>query len=152
MKLHHVIEAQQFDPATLAELFQVTEKMEGVVAEGGVLDQPVHSLEVECLAVSVPHSIRVNVSELKLGQALHIRDLVMLIRLNAPANPSVIAYILSVVGVVLALVTGWLGGELVERLGVGVDEGANLNAPSSLSGQSATETATGTPGERRMTR
>jgi len=38
MKLHHVIEAQQFDPATLAELFEVTEKMEGVVAEGGVLD------------------------------------------------------------------------------------------------------------------
>ena len=38
MKLHHVIEAQQFDPATLAELFRVTEKMEGVVAEGGVLD------------------------------------------------------------------------------------------------------------------
>src|SRR2546426_1487733 len=38
MKLHHVIEAQQFDPATLAELFQVTEKMEDVVAEGGVLD------------------------------------------------------------------------------------------------------------------
>ena len=75
-----------------------------------------------------------------------------LIRLNAQANPSVIAYILSVVGVVLALVTGWLGGELVERMGVGVDEGANLNAPSSLSGQSATETATGTPGERRMTR
>src|SRR5437773_9365499 len=38
MKLHHVIEAQQFDPATLAELFQVTEEMEGVVADGGVLD------------------------------------------------------------------------------------------------------------------
>jgi uncharacterized membrane protein len=75
-----------------------------------------------------------------------------LIRLNAQANPSVIAYILSIVGVVLALVTGWLGGELVERLGVGVDEGANLSAPSSLSGQPATETTTGTPGARRMTR
>jgi uncharacterized membrane protein len=73
-----------------------------------------------------------------------------LIRLNAQANPSVIAYILSIVGVLLALVTGWLGGELVDRLGVGVDEGANLNAPSSLSGQPATATATGTPGERRM--
>jgi hypothetical protein len=36
--------------------------------------------------------------------------------------------------VLLALVTAWLGGELVERLGVGVDEGANLDAPSSLSG------------------
>jgi hypothetical protein len=31
-------------------------------------------------------------------------------------------------------VTGWLGGELVDRLGVGVDDGANLDAPSSLSG------------------
>ena len=29
-------------------------------------------------------------------------------------------------------VTGWLGGELVDRLGIGVDEGANPNAPSSL--------------------
>jgi len=27
-----------------------------------------------------------------------------------------------------------LGGELVNRLGVGVDDGANLDAPSSLSG------------------
>jgi uncharacterized membrane protein len=27
---------------------------------------------------------------------------------------------------------GWLGGELVDRLGVGVDDGANVNAPSSL--------------------
>jgi len=36
--------------------------------------------------------------------------------------------------VALALLAGWLGGELVDRLGVGVDEGANLNAPNSLSG------------------
>ena len=35
----------------------------------------------------------------------------------------------------LALVTGWLGGELVERLGVGVDDGAHLQAPNSLSGK-----------------
>jgi uncharacterized membrane protein len=72
-----------------------------------------------------------------------------LIRLNAQANPSVIAYILSVVGVVLALVTAWLGGELVERLGVGVDEGANVNAPSSLSGEPATIAASSTTEERR---
>jgi hypothetical protein len=32
---------------------------------------------------------------------------------------------------------GWLGGELVDRLGVGVDNGANLNAPNSISGRSA---------------
>ncbi len=34
-------------------------------------------------------------------------------------------------------VTGWLGGELVDRLGVGMDEGANLDAPNSLTGRPA---------------
>lgn len=32
----------------------------------------------------------------------------------------------------IALGTAWLGGELVDRLGVGVDDGAHLNAPNSL--------------------
>jgi uncharacterized membrane protein len=58
-----------------------------------------------------------------------------------PANPSTAALALSFIAVVLALVTGWLGGELVDRLGVGVDRGAHLNAPSSLSGRPATEQA-----------
>jgi uncharacterized membrane protein len=49
-------------------------------------------------------------------------------------EPSVAAYVLSFGGLALATVTGWLGGELVDRLGVGVDPGANLDAPSSLSG------------------
>lgn len=51
--------------------------------------------------------------------------------------PDVLAITFSVAAIALALVTGWLGGELVDRLGVGVDNGANLNAPSSLSGQPA---------------
>lgn len=50
-------------------------------------------------------------------------------------EPTVLAYVLSFGGLALAAVTGWLGGELVARLAVGVDPGANLNAPSSLSGQ-----------------
>jgi len=49
------------------------------------------------------------------------------------------AVVLSAVGVALALVSGWLGGELVDRLGVGVDDGAHLDAPSSLSGRPASE-------------
>jgi uncharacterized membrane protein len=60
-----------------------------------------------------------------------------IIRSYAPNTPSVWAYILSVIGVIIALGTAWLGGELVDRLGVGIDEGANLDAPSSLSGQRA---------------
>ena len=43
-----------------------------------------------------------------------------------------LAVILSLVGFLLALVTGWLGGELVDRLGVGVDDDAHIDAPSSL--------------------
>jgi len=35
-------------------------------------------------------------------------------------------------GAGIALVTAWLGGELVDRLSVGVDEDAGLNASSSL--------------------
>ena len=58
-------------------------------------------------------------------------------RYNFPERPAMIASILSFAGFVLALLGGWLGGELVERLGVGVDEGAHLNAPNSLFSESA---------------
>jgi uncharacterized membrane protein len=60
-----------------------------------------------------------------------------LLRRTAPAVPPLGAILLGFVGLVLALITGWLGGELVDRLGVGVDNGANLDAPSSLSHRSA---------------
>jgi len=56
--------------------------------------------------------------------------------------PTTAALTLSFIAVVLALVGGWLGGELVDRLGVGVDHGAHLNAPSSLSNRPATERST----------
>jgi uncharacterized membrane protein len=51
------------------------------------------------------------------------------------------AIVLSGLGVALALVTGWLGGELVDRLAIGVDDGAHPNAPSSLSHRSARDHA-----------
>ena len=60
-----------------------------------------------------------------------------LLRRDAPTAPGGLEIALSGAGVLLSLVTGWLGGELVDRLGVGVDEGANVDAPSSLSGQPA---------------
>jgi uncharacterized membrane protein len=53
-------------------------------------------------------------------------------RWDVPWSPSVLAVMLSLVGFLLVLVTGWLGGELVERLGVGVDDDAHIDAPSSL--------------------
>lgn len=57
-----------------------------------------------------------------------------LLRRDNPAAPEIAAIILSAAAAALATVTGWLGGELVDRLGVGVDDGAHLDAPSSLRG------------------
>jgi len=56
-----------------------------------------------------------------------------LMRTGNPAAPEVPALALAFLGGALAMVTGWLGGELVDRLAVGVDDGANVDAPSSLS-------------------
>jgi len=53
-------------------------------------------------------------------------------RRAAPQDPVTTAYALSFAGGVLALFTGWLGGELVDRLAIGVDPGAHVDAPSSL--------------------
>ena len=55
------------------------------------------------------------------------------LRRDAPTDPTTLAFVLSLAGAGLAVVTGWLGGELVDRLGVGVHDGAHLDAPSSLS-------------------
>ena len=63
---------------------------------------------------------------------------VWLMRGDSPdVAPSTNLFVLEVVGLLLASVAGWLGGELVDRLGVGVDDGAHLDAPSSLSGRTA---------------
>ena len=45
------------------------------VTAGGVLDQPIHALHVECLAISIPQSIRVNIGELQMDASIHVRDL-----------------------------------------------------------------------------
>lgn len=54
------------------------------------------------------------------------------LRRPTPAAPPTEAIVAGLIGLGIAAVTGWLGGELVDRLGVGVDPGAHLNSPSSL--------------------
>jgi len=55
-----------------------------------------------------------------------------LLRSQSEDHVSLTATALSLGGVALALVTAWLGGELVSRLGIGVSEQACVDAPSSL--------------------
>jgi uncharacterized membrane protein len=64
------------------------------------------------------------------------------LRYNSPAfahthQPTTLALVLSFAGFALAGMSGWLGGELVTRLSVGMDDGAHLDAPNSLKSSSA---------------
>lgn len=58
--------------------------LEGVpvgVKAGGVLEQIVHNIEVECLPRNIPEKIAIDVSALDMNQALHVKDI--------PVNPDV---------------------------------------------------------------
>jgi uncharacterized membrane protein len=60
------------------------------------------------------------------------------LRTSAPEpTPTITTFALQLVALGFGSVAGWLGGELVNRLGVGVDDGAHLDAPSSLSEEPA---------------
>lgn len=43
-------------------------------AAKGVLDFQLHSMNIECPAISVPDALRVNIGELQVGQAIHIKE------------------------------------------------------------------------------
>jgi large subunit ribosomal protein L25 len=45
------------------------------IQEGGVPDQQLHEVEVECLALDVPPHIDVDISELNIGDSIHVEQL-----------------------------------------------------------------------------
>jgi large subunit ribosomal protein L25 len=45
------------------------------VREGGILESPLHEIEVECLPKDLPERIDVDITELKVNQSIHVRDL-----------------------------------------------------------------------------
>lgn len=44
------------------------------VREGGVLEQRLHELEVECLPKDIPESVTIDVTDLENGDAVHVED------------------------------------------------------------------------------
>ncbi|MBL8867557.1 MAG: 50S ribosomal protein L25 [Gemmataceae bacterium] len=42
---------------------------------GGVLDQPFHQVHIECLAIAIPDEITIDITNLTLGQPIHVSDL-----------------------------------------------------------------------------
>ena len=45
------------------------------VREGGIFENPVHEIEVECLPKDLPERIEIDISNLKINQSLHVRDI-----------------------------------------------------------------------------
>ena len=46
-------------------------------ADGGVLQQIISQLEIECLVTDIPDMIRASVAEMKLNDVMHIKDLAL---------------------------------------------------------------------------
>lgn len=47
------------------------------VENGGILDHALRDVEVECLPRAIPDSVEVDVSDLDVGDSIHVRDLVL---------------------------------------------------------------------------
>jgi large subunit ribosomal protein L25 len=59
-------------------------------AAGGILDQPLHTLSIECLAIAIPASIRVPITELQIGGVIHVRELHLPEGVKVMADPEAI--------------------------------------------------------------
>ncbi|MFH0771170.1 MAG: 50S ribosomal protein L25 [Candidatus Omnitrophota bacterium] len=49
----------------------------GVVQDGGILEHLLREIEVECLPVNIPQKLTINVANMKIGDAMFIRDIVV---------------------------------------------------------------------------
>ncbi len=63
------------------------------IGEGGVLDQPIHVLQVECLALEIPDHLRVNVDKLKIGDSIHVKDVTLPPNVVAKMDPDAVVVI-----------------------------------------------------------
>ncbi|MFA4993538.1 MAG: 50S ribosomal protein L25 [Candidatus Omnitrophota bacterium] len=71
-----------FNEISLTEAIKVNVSIEvkgesiGVKQEGGSLEHILWEVEVECLPTNIPKNIEVDVSALKMGEAIHVKDIV----------------------------------------------------------------------------
>jgi large subunit ribosomal protein L25 len=57
------------------------------VREGGILETPLHDIEVECLPRDLPKRIDVDIAGLKVNQSIHVRDLALKEGVKLVSNP-----------------------------------------------------------------
>lgn len=62
----------------------------GVKQDGGALEHPMWELEVICLPTQIPAKIEVDVSFLKIGDAIHVRDIALPLGVRSKVSPDAI--------------------------------------------------------------
>ena len=62
----------------------------GIKQEGGSLEHILWEIEVECLPVDIPKNIEVDVSNLKIGDAIHIKDIIFPANIKVMNDPEAI--------------------------------------------------------------
>lgn len=63
------------------------------VLSGGVLEQPLHSVELDCKADEIPREIRVETGSLDIGEMIHVRDLELPEAARAITDPDAIVFV-----------------------------------------------------------
>ena len=64
----------------------------GVKQEGGVLDHPLRMVKVQCLPTDIPKHIDVDISGLKLGASIHVKDLVVSDKIKILTEPDLLLF------------------------------------------------------------
>jgi len=78
-----LIEVRMDEPVTSVTAVVLVGEARGVALEGGVLDQPVHSLSVTALPAQLPAQIEVDVTDLGVGSTIRVADM------QAPAGVTI---------------------------------------------------------------
>lgn len=88
-----------FNEISLTEMLKVNVPLSskgepvGVKVDGGILEHIMWELEVECLPTDIPEKIEVDVSALKIGESLHVKDIVVPEGVKVLNDPELIAMI-----------------------------------------------------------
>jgi large subunit ribosomal protein L25 len=69
-----------------------------VIDAGGIINQLLHEIEIQCLPSLIPHELSIDVSHLGIGDVLHVRDIPVPPRIQVLATPDEVVASVSVRG------------------------------------------------------
>jgi large subunit ribosomal protein L25 len=92
-----------FERKSRSELVKVTVPVElrnaPKVTGGGVLDQPLHTLHIECPLGSIPEAIRIDLTNLALGAPIHVKELTLPTGVKVLESPEAVVVQLKLPGI-----------------------------------------------------